>query len=101
MAFDAPQPRFALALASIVAFVIPLAARDAAACSVCLAGDPIFSTEGATSQESGSFSIYLEARSFSKSGGTGAHGDETTHPEAGARSTPPAAPPGDHEDEAE
>jgi hypothetical protein len=42
---------------------------------VCLAGDPVFSTNGASAQEAGSFSIYLEARSFSKSSGLGEHHD--------------------------
>jgi hypothetical protein len=49
-----------------------LAPRAASACSVCLAGDPIFSTQGSTSQEAGSFSLYLEARSFRKSSGSSA-----------------------------
>ena len=54
----------------------PGAAREAAACSVCLAGDPLFSNHGASSQEAGSFSFYLEARSFSKTSGLGAHHEE-------------------------
>jgi hypothetical protein len=49
--------------------------REAAACSVCLAGDPLFSTHGANAQEAGSFSFYLEARSFRKTSGAHAHED--------------------------
>jgi hypothetical protein len=59
-----------------------LGAGGARACSVCLAGDPVFSTHGASSQETGAFSIYLEARSFSKSSGLGEHHDEAAEPGA-------------------
>jgi hypothetical protein len=77
------QLRRALAVASALA--VALAAREARACSVCLAGDPIFSTQGATSQEAGSFSIYLETRSFSKESGLGEHAhDEAEADEAHA-----------------
>jgi hypothetical protein len=53
--------------------------RPAAACSVCLPGDPLFSTHGASAQEVGTFSIYLETRSFRKTSGILPHddGDET------------------------
>jgi hypothetical protein len=65
-------PICALAFAAGVAF----AAERASACSVCLAGDPIFSTHGANAQEAGSFSIYLEARTFSKTSGMGTHHED-------------------------
>jgi hypothetical protein len=70
--------RAALALALVAGGSLAgaLAAGRANACSVCLAGDPVFSTHGATSQEAGSFSIYLEARSFSKSSGLGEHHED-------------------------
>jgi len=76
----AVQLRFALAAA--FALAVALAAREARACSVCLAGDPIFSTQGATSQEAGSFSIYLETRSFSKESGLGEHAHDEAEPDA-------------------
>ena len=53
--------------------------QRAEACSVCLPGDPVFSTHGASSQEVGSFSIYLEARDFSKTSGILPHGEEAAH----------------------
>ena len=65
----------ALALALLLA----AAPREAAACSVCLAGDPVFSTHGASSQEAGSFSLYLETRGFRKKSGLHVHGDAADH----------------------
>lgn len=65
-------------LGAVLVALAALAARPASACSVCLAGDPVFSTQGATSQEAGSFSLYLEARSFRKSSGLPAEGNEGT-----------------------
>jgi hypothetical protein len=47
-----------------------LAGERASACSVCLPGDPHYSSLGATAGEEGSFSLYLEARGFSKHDGT-------------------------------
>ena len=41
-------------------------AEPASACSVCLAGDPLYSSQGATASEAGSFSLYLESRGFTK-----------------------------------
>lgn len=43
--------------------------RDALACSVCMAGDPLFSTHGTSSQETGSFSLYWEYRLLTKTSG--------------------------------
>jgi hypothetical protein len=43
--------------------------RPAAACSVCQAGDPLFSASGASAQETGTVSGYLEFQSWRKSSG--------------------------------
>jgi hypothetical protein len=66
---------------------LPLVSHPASACSVCLAGDPQFSTHGATSQEAGSFSFYLEALGFRKTSGLLPHGGEEADPEAGDHET--------------
>jgi hypothetical protein len=63
-------------LACTLSTLAPQAAR---ACSVCLAGDPVFTTHGASAQEQGSFSVYLEARGFRKSSGLLAHEEEPAH----------------------
>src|SRR5262245_17578382 len=54
------------ALAVIALCCIGLASTRARACSVCLAGDPQFSSLGATAGEAGSFSLYLETRGYEK-----------------------------------
>jgi hypothetical protein len=58
-----------------------LFAGGADACSVCLAGDPHFSGGGATAQEAGSFSLYLEARGFRKTSGALPHDGEPPEPD--------------------
>jgi hypothetical protein len=67
---------------------------DALACSVCLAGDPVFSSQGTSAQEAGDFSLYFEARGWRKSSialpheeesdahGEEMHGHEHEHEEA-------------------
>jgi hypothetical protein len=54
------------ALAVIAVCSAALDPDSARACSVCLAGDPQFSSLGATAGEEGSFSLYLETRGYSK-----------------------------------
>ncbi len=49
---------------------------DAVACSICLAGDPIFDSQGATAQQKGDFSAYVEVRGWKKRGGHLPHGEE-------------------------
>jgi hypothetical protein len=55
----------------------------AGACSVCLPGDPHYSSLGATAGEEGSFSLYFEARGFCKRSGALPHdheeGEEEPH----------------------
>jgi hypothetical protein len=56
----------------------------ASACSVCLAGDPIYSSNGTTAQAAGNVSLFLEAKSWHKTSGTlpGEHGgDPSAEPE--------------------
>lgn len=50
----------------------------AQACSVCLAGDPNFSTHGSSAQETGDFTVYFEARGWTKQSGLLPHGEETS-----------------------
>jgi hypothetical protein len=61
--------------ASALSLPLALASAPSSACSVCLAGDPQFSTHGASAQEAGSFSLYLEARGFRKTSGALPHGE--------------------------
>jgi hypothetical protein len=76
--------RAAAALA-VAAATLVLPRAGALACSVCLAGDPSFSSTGASVQEQGDFYLYLEARGWRKTSGSLAHGaeDEAGHEEAG------------------
>jgi Putative MetA-pathway of phenol degradation len=90
------------ALAALASFPLLLAPQAADACSVCLAGDPVYSTQGATAQEPGSFSLYLEARGFHKSSGLLPHGGDgaADEPDHGAGDEPDhAADPGSNGEE--
>lgn len=49
-------------------------AEPARACSICLPGDPIFSATGATSQERGRFTLFLDWKTFQKTSGALEHG---------------------------
>jgi len=62
--------RASLWLASLAISLGLLRGAPAGACSVCLPGDPLYSSAGATAGEEGSFSLYLEARGFSKRSGS-------------------------------
>ena len=66
-------PRASLWLASLSISLCVLRGETASACSVCLPGDPRYSGLGATAGEEGSFSLYLEARGFSKRSGALPH----------------------------
>jgi hypothetical protein len=59
--------------------IVCCAARGASACSVCLAGDPSFSTHGSASQPAGSVAVYLELRGWQKSSGLLPHGHAAPH----------------------
>jgi hypothetical protein len=57
------------ALLAIFLSCVLLIAPDTTACSVCLAGDPRFSSNGATAQEAGSVTAYLEFQAWRKTSG--------------------------------
>ncbi|RIK89834.1 MAG: hypothetical protein DCC71_25810, partial [Proteobacteria bacterium] len=73
-----------------------LGARGAAACSVCLAGDPQFATHGASSQAAGSVAVYFEMRAWEKSSGGVVRSDDHAHDAAAPApvAAPAGAPPG-------
>lgn len=52
---------------ALAGFALP--GDTARACSVCLAGDPVFDAHGAGVQEAGDFTAYLEVRGYSKKSG--------------------------------
>jgi hypothetical protein len=62
--------------ASLCAVSFWLGSAPSAACSVCLPGDPRFSSFGANAEPAGSVSLYLEARRFEKSSGGLPHAHE-------------------------
>lgn len=67
-------------LLALVTFALAAATpRVADACSVCLAGDPSFSTHGTSTLESGRFAVYLELRGWEKRSGALAHGGHDEH----------------------
>jgi hypothetical protein len=67
----------ALALALAAALGSPGAAL---ACSVCLAGDPSFTTHGTSTLESGSVALYLELRGWDKRSGNAPVGAAPAEP---------------------
>jgi hypothetical protein len=66
--------------------LLALRAGPVWACSVCLAGDPSFSTHGSSAQGAGDVSVYLEMRGWSKKSGLLAHDDEDPAEGAHAKS---------------
>jgi len=56
-------------LAALAFLLCLLRSAPTGACSVCLAGDPNYSSFGSTTGEAGDISFFLEARGFSKSSG--------------------------------
>lgn len=76
-----------LPLAAAFAFALLLPARGALACSVCLAGDSIYTANGASAQQAGEVSLYVELRGYKKKSG------ELPSPDAAAsEGEEPAAP---------
>ena len=57
------------AAAAAVAAGFLFLASEARACSVCQAGDPLYSAGGATAQERGTLTAYLEVQGWSKTSG--------------------------------
>jgi len=64
--------------ALLVAVVVTafVGAFEARACSVCMAGDPYFDANGATAQQVGNLSAYLEVRGWKKESGLLPHDEE-------------------------
>ncbi len=64
------------------ALLSTLASDGASACSICLAGDPQFSSSGSSAQEAGSLSFFAEFRAFSKTSGElpGDHAPDPAEP---------------------
>jgi hypothetical protein len=60
---------FVLAAAGAAAFAIFASVDPARACSVCQAGDPLFSAGGASAQEQGTISGFLEIQGWRKTSG--------------------------------
>ena len=71
-----------LATAGAVASVLFVIARPLQACSVCQAGDPLFSAGGASAQEQGVLTGYLEIQGWRKTSGLLPH-HEGEPPEPG------------------
>ncbi|HVP28068.1 MAG TPA: hypothetical protein VMW35_02775 [Myxococcota bacterium] len=61
--------RFAAALGAALALASSFAPSDTRACSICQAGDPLYSGFGATPLEASSFSLYLEIQGWRKTSG--------------------------------
>jgi hypothetical protein len=68
-----------------VASCFASAPQRASACSVCLAGDPIYSSNGSTAQSQGDVSAYFEAKAWRKTSGV-LPGEEAGAPEVGGAS---------------
>ena len=67
----------AAALVFVTATVLAMPFRQALACSVCLAGDPIYDAEGASAQQKGEINAYFAVRGWTKrSGALTHHGEE-------------------------
>jgi hypothetical protein len=79
--------RTLLVAASIYA-VIGSSWEPALACSVCLAGDPSFSSSGATAQQAGDISVYFEVRGWEKQSGSLPHADVVPHEHEGSEEDP-------------
>ena len=75
--------RTTLRVAALGAAATALASAtpEARACSVCLAGDPVFSGQGTTAQQAGDLSLYFEARGWRKTSGALPHEEEGAHAE--------------------
>src|SRR5262245_13208449 len=58
-----------LAAGTLLAAGIALAFERASACSVCLAGDPVYSAQGTSAQAEGAVSLFFEARTWHKTSG--------------------------------
>jgi hypothetical protein len=70
-----------VATLAVAALALCLRPAPAAACSVCLAGDPRYSEQGSSAQQQGDLSIYFQAQGWRKDSGLLSHGHEEEHEE--------------------
>jgi hypothetical protein len=75
-----PKPLASASLTGLCLSLALFAAPPAGACSICLPGDPHFSAAGASAQEEGSVSLYLETRAYSKTSGGLTHAEPGEEP---------------------
>ena len=68
--------RMFAALGGLSLLLLTVSADEAQACSVCLAGDPLFSMDGTTVQEKGDFSVYIQVQGWRKESGLLPHEEE-------------------------
>jgi hypothetical protein len=66
--FDLGIPLLAPALAGLA--LAASSPEPALACSVCMAGDPVFSTQGASAQSAGDLALYAQLQIFEKTAGS-------------------------------
>jgi hypothetical protein len=59
----------AFLLGALLALSVLIQPQAATACSICLAGDPIFSNQGTTAQKQGDFSLFFQAMGWRKKSG--------------------------------
>lgn len=82
--------RYVWTAALSVVILCMIMSNRSSACSVCLAGDPSFSSQGASAGQRGDLSIYVEVRGWEKKSGVLPHeeegeeheGEEEEHAEA-------------------
>ena len=58
-----------LVASATLALCFLVSPHRASACSVCLAGDPVYSSQGASGQARGDVSVYFEAKAWKKTSG--------------------------------
>jgi hypothetical protein len=85
----------ALALGAALSLLSFVSAERAAACSVCLAGDPIFSSQGTSAQAEGDVSVYFQLQGWRKTSGSLPHEEDAGEPHEGEPHEEQAGP--DHE----
>ena len=71
-----------------LAVCIGFSFQPASACSVCLAGDPVYSSQGTTAQSTGDVSLFFEAKTWHKTSGV-LPGEHAEPPEEGGEPEPP------------
>jgi len=80
----------ALPLAALLFVLVQTPSRPVSACSICLAGDPNFSEHGASVQQRGDLSVYVEVSGWKRRSGVlpGEHGEEDEEESGGVHGDP-------------